>query len=94
MDIDFDDLLDNLGSTDGPRLKDRLREEQQQELLQKVLERLAQPQPAPQVRVTAETPPAQVVVTPSEPRKSVSWTFEFERNADGTIKRIHATPKE
>jgi len=41
--------------------------------------------PAPQVTVTV---PAQAVSKP------VSWTFEFERNTNGTIKRINATPKE
>jgi hypothetical protein len=41
--------------------------------------------PAPQVTVT---PAAQVASKP------VSWTFEFERNPNGTIKRINATPKE
>lgn len=37
--------------------------------------------PAPQVTVAAAT-----VVSPT------SWSFEFERNANGTIKRINATP--
>jgi hypothetical protein len=43
----------------------------------------------PEIKV----PEAQVVVQPAQ-SKPVSWTFEFERNADGTIKCIHATPKE
>ena len=40
--------------------------------------------PAPQVSVAA---PA---ISPSAP---VKWAFEFDRNPNGTIKQIHATPK-
>lgn len=40
--------------------------------------------PAPQVSVTAATPAAQ----------PVRWAFEFERNPNGTIRRINATPQQ
>jgi hypothetical protein len=46
------------------------------------------------IHVKVDAPAPQVVVQPAEAKKTVAWTFEFERNADGTIKRIHATPKE
>jgi hypothetical protein len=43
-----------------------------------------------------EMPVPQVTVTPAAQvaSKPVSWIFEFERNPNGTIKRINATPKE
>ena len=63
------------------------------EMLQQILQALNRPVqvtlpdiPAPSVTVSA---PA--AVAPSPPTK---WTFEFERNPNGTIKRIHATSKE
>lgn len=40
--------------------------------------------PAPQVSVTAATPVAQ----------PVRWAFEFDRNPNGTIKRINAIPQQ
>lgn len=40
--------------------------------------------PAPQVSVTAATPAAQ----------PVRWAFEFDRNPNGTIKRINAIPQQ
>lgn len=48
----------------------------------------------PVVNTTVEVPeatPPTVLVQPA-PSKPVSWSFEFDRNADGTIKRIRATP--
>jgi len=51
--------------------------------------------PAPQINVEVPAQPApQVIVKMPAAPKVVAWTFEFERNADGTIKRIHATPKD
>ena len=40
--------------------------------------------PAPQVSVTAATPATQ----------PVRWAFEFDRNPNGTIKRINAIPQQ
>ena len=40
--------------------------------------------PAPQVTITAPTSTAQ----------PVRWAFEFDRNPNGTIKRINATPQQ
>jgi hypothetical protein len=94
MTINFDALLDDIGRDDGPTVRERLREGQKDELLLKALEAVARPQLAPQVVVHADAPAPQVVVQPPEAKKTVAWTFEFERNADGTIKRIHATPKD
>lgn len=91
--MDIDDLLDDF---DGPTVADRQRERRQDELFEKVLEALGRPAPTPQVTlspVIEVQPPAAEPVQPPPP-KVTAWTFEFERNADGTIKRIHATPKE
>lgn len=98
MAIDYDQLLDELrDAPKGPSLVQVRAERAQNELLLKALERLAQPAQAPQVtlqpEIKVETLPAQVVVQPAEARRPVAWTFEFERNGDGTIKRIHASPK-
>lgn len=91
--MNIDDLLDEF---DGPTVADTLRESRRDELLQKVLEALASPAPAAQVTVNPviEAPKAPDVVVNNQGAKPVSWTFEFERNGDGTIKRIHATVKE
>lgn len=101
MAIDFDALsaeLDDL--EDGPSLESALAERARNDLFLKALQALADVKPpaAPSVTVSPEInvpeqPPAQVVVH-QQTVKPVSWTFEFERNADGTIKRIHASPKE
>lgn len=39
-----------------------------------------------------EMPAPQVTVSAAPAAQPVSWTFEFERNTNGTIKRINATP--
>lgn len=39
-----------------------------------------------------EMPAPQVTVAAAPAAKPVSWAFEFERNPNGTIKRITATP--
>lgn len=40
-----------------------------------------------------DIPPPQVTVQSAAPTVSpTSWVFDFERNSNGTIKRIHATP--
>lgn len=40
-----------------------------------------------------EMPAPQVTVAAAPAAKPVSWAFEFERNPNGTIKRINATPQ-
>lgn len=61
------------------------------EMLKQVISLLNRPvevrmpdMPAPQVTVTASAPVAQ----------PVRWAFEFDRNPNGTIKRINATPQQ
>lgn len=61
------------------------------EMLKQVISLLNRPvevrmpdMPAPQVSVTAATPVAQ----------PVRWAFEFDRNPNGTIKRINAIPQQ
>lgn len=54
---------------------------------------LTQAQKPPEVHVQAVAPPpAKVFLRPAPIPPPVAWTFEFERNNDGTINRIHATP--
>ena len=61
-------------------------------LLAKLTEMVSRPV---EVQVNMPSPPAaKVMLKQAEPPKVSAWTFEFERNADGTIKRIHATHKE
>ena len=94
MKKDYKHLLDSLDDDTGPTVGDVTRHRKMNTLLEKVLESMAKPAPVPQVTVAVpESKPAQVVVQPPK-NKAVAWTFEFERNDDGTIKRIHATPKE
>ena len=40
-----------------------------------------------------EMPAPQVTVAAAPVVKPTSWSFEFERNSNGTIKRINATPQ-
>jgi hypothetical protein len=63
-----------------------------QALLEKISELVNRPV---DVQVNVPAPPAaRVMLKAAEPPKVSAWTFEFERNDDGTIKRIHATPKD
>jgi len=39
-----------------------------------------------------EMPAPQVTIAAAPAAAPTSWSFEFERNANGTIKRINATP--
>lgn len=99
MTIDYKQLLDDLDDEpSGPTLAEARAERAHNELILRALERLAEPQTAPQVtlqpEIKVETLPAQVVVQPAEARRPVAWTIEFERNTDGTIKRMHVSPKE
>jgi len=55
------------------------------EVVKRPVEVTIPPIPAPQVTVKA---PEQKVSAPK------AWTFDFERNSNGTIKRINATVKE
>lgn len=55
------------------------------EVVKRPVEVTIPPIPAPQVTVKAPDQKA------SAPR---AWTFDFERNSNGTIKRINATSKE
>lgn len=60
------------------------------ELMQQMIALMNRPAAAPVVSV-----PAPVVNIPeAKPTKAVSWTFDFIRNADGTLKSIKATPQE
>jgi hypothetical protein len=40
-----------------------------------------------------EMPVPQVTIAAAPAAKPTSWSFEFERNSNGTIKRINATPQ-
>lgn len=40
-----------------------------------------------------EMPVPQVTIAAAPVAKPTSWSFEFERNSNGTIKRINATPQ-
>jgi len=51
-----------------------------------------QPQAVPEIRMPEINVPAPQVVV--QAAKKCSWEFEFNRNPDGTIKSIKATPKE
>lgn len=69
----------------------RPKQDPQERMLQLLVEQLKTP---PQVHTTVNVPeaaPPSVVV--ENKASAVSWTFDFERNADGTIKRIRATPE-
>jgi len=57
------------------------------ELIKKITEIVSRP-----VHVTVDAP-APVQTTAVQTTAVTAWTFEFERNQDGTIKRIHATSK-
>ena len=90
--MNIDDLLEDF---DGPTIAELTREQQMHDLLTQALRVVANPV-APQVTVqqTTPQPTVEVTVQPPAPEPRRGWTFEFERNGDGTIKRIHATPKE
>lgn len=47
-----------------------------------------------EVKVPPVQPPQVTVNPPSVTVAPVTWVFDFERNANGTIKRITATPQE
>jgi hypothetical protein len=60
-------------------------------LLSRPVEVVVPPMPAPQV--TVSLPPKEEDEDEDESEdKPVQWVFEFERNYNGTIKRITATP--
>jgi hypothetical protein len=86
--LEYDDgNVFNVSGRRGTRLPKPEEPEQDKvgELLQKVSELASRPI---EVKVEAPAPAA------ATPAKVSAWTFEFERNDDGTIKRIHATPKD
>ena len=88
-----DDLIDfSPDDLKGPTIGELERGKRTDDLMKQVLTALATPAaPAPvNVQVAApEVQPAQVVFAPT---KKTSWTFTFDRNPDGTIHKIHATP--
>lgn len=92
--IDYNALVDELDSADGgPTVAQQQRDSKMLDLMEKLLTQ--QPHPQPVVHVAApniDVPPAQVIVQPTVPQPRSSWKFEFERNADGTIKSITANP--
>lgn len=96
MNIDFDALATEDEDDDGKTAEMLLRERRMDALMVRALEWLNRPQPAPQVSVNPDIKVEQpsVVVQPAtvQQQKPVPWTFEFERNEDGTIRRIKATP--
>jgi hypothetical protein len=93
MAIDYDALAKKaLKTNGGPSVAEVERSRKMDEFLVKAIENMARPLPTPEVNVAP--PKVEVVVQQPEAKKAVAWTFEFERNADGTIKRIHATPKD
>lgn len=66
------------------------RQEFTAEMFQQLLALLNRPV---EVRLPEIPAPQVTVATPEQPTsKQVSWSFEFERNPNGTIKRISATP--
>lgn len=94
--IDYNALVDELDSADsGPTVAQHQRDAKMLDLMEKLLTREPQSTAVPVVHVaspTVEVPPAQVVVQPAPQQARCSWKFEFERNADGTIKSITANP--
>lgn len=100
MAIDYNSLAKKaLKTAGGPSVLDEERAQQKDDLLVKALSALANQKPAqaaPAPKVEVNVPPAQVevVVQKDATKPPTGWTFEFERNGDGTIRRIHATPKE
>lgn len=61
-------------------------------LLQQVIQQLSAALNRPVAVTLPEMPTPQVTVQAGNPVTPVSWVFEFERNPNGTIKRINATP--
>jgi hypothetical protein len=61
-------------------------------LLQQVIQQLSAALNRPVAVTLPEMPVPQVTVQAGNPVTPVSWVFEFERNPNGTIKRINATP--
>jgi hypothetical protein len=61
-------------------------------LLQQVIQQLSTALNRPVAVTLPEMPVPQVTVQAGNPVTPVSWVFEFERNPNGTIKRINATP--
>ena len=93
--IDYNALVDELDSAgSGPTVAQHQRDAKMLDLMEKLLTR-EQSSAAPVVNVASpavEVPPAQVIVQPAPQQARCSWKFEFERNADGTIKSITANP--
>lgn len=63
-----------------------------QSLLQQVIQQLSAALNRPVTVTLPDMPAPQVTVQAGSPVTPVSWVFEFERNPNGTIKRINATP--
>ena len=62
-------------------------------LMQMMAELMARQQAAPVVNVPeVKVPAPTVVVQPAEKAAPCSWKFSFERNRDGSIKSITASP--
>jgi hypothetical protein len=90
--IDFAQLADDLDGVDGgPTVAEVTRARRQEELLVQVLQALARPQAAPSVSVSPQvTVPEPTVTVQFTPKPVTRWSFEFVRNADGTIQRVIA----
>lgn len=62
-------------------------------LMQQMVQQLAVALSRPVSVTLPDIPAPQIVVQPSEvTAQPTSWVFEFERNPNGTIKRINAKP--
>jgi hypothetical protein len=88
-------------NSDG-RIGNRLPKQTQQpvsaltdKLLRSVLAKMAEPAQPTQVTITQAPPLAQPPTPQDAPavQPRCAWVFSFERNADGTIKTLTATPQ-
>lgn len=62
-------------------------------LMQQIVQQLSTALSRPVSVMLPEMPVPQVTVAAAPAAKPTSWSFEFERNPNGTIKRINATPQ-
>jgi hypothetical protein len=93
-DLELESVLASLSeSSKKLSLKEAKKAEYMERLLVRALEAVARPQLAPQVTVNADVakPQVDVILQPPVVEKVQQWFFDFERNKDGTVKRIVAS---